>query len=179
MSHDKLQALDGILAEIFREEPLISTNAVPPPITPSSEPSDDEPPVQDPAIEPPKDAGDPVTIAEQARAVLDALSLDTAIRLRWAIRDIKPGEQNYPPIDPSDLAAPLARPRPAKKFKEVRRTALPDDMRRTPPDRGFPLEWPVQAEDESWQNLIAAFVRCERGRVGRYRTPARVLRSMS
>jgi hypothetical protein len=105
MSQDKLQALDGILAEIFREEPLISTNAVPPRITPSSEPSDDKPPVQDPAIEPPKDAGDPVTIAEQARAVLDALSLDTAIRLRWAIRDIKARRTKLSPIDPSDLAA--------------------------------------------------------------------------
>jgi hypothetical protein len=74
---------------------------------------------------------------------------------------------------------PLARPRPAKKFKEVRRTTLPDDMRRTPPDRGFPLEWPVQAEDDSWQILLAAFVLCERARVDGYRTPARILRSMS
>ena len=57
MSQDELQALDGILAEIFREEPPISTNAVPPPITPSSEPSDDEPPVQDPAIKPPEGCG--------------------------------------------------------------------------------------------------------------------------
>ena len=85
MSQDKLQALDGILAEIFPEEPLSSSNAVPPPITASSEPSGDEPPVQDPAIEPPKDASDPVTIAEHARAALAAQSLDTAIRLRWAV----------------------------------------------------------------------------------------------
>jgi hypothetical protein len=106
MSQDKLQALDGILAEIFREEPLISTNAVPPPITPSSEPSDDEPPVQDPAIKPPKDAGDPVTIAEQARAVLDALSLDTAIRLRWAIRDIKARRTKLSPHRPKRLGGP-------------------------------------------------------------------------
>jgi hypothetical protein len=106
MSQDKLQALDGILAEIFREEPPISTNAVPPPITPSSEPSDDEPPVQDPAIKPPKDAGDPVTIAEQARAVLDALSLDTAIRLRWAIRDIKARRTKLSPHRPKRLGGP-------------------------------------------------------------------------
>jgi hypothetical protein len=85
MSQDKLQALDGILAEIFPEEPLTSSNAVPPPINASSEPSGDEPPVQDPAIEPPKDASDPVTIAEHARAALAAQSLDTAIRLRWAV----------------------------------------------------------------------------------------------
>jgi hypothetical protein len=105
MSQDKLQALDGILAEIFPEEPLTSSNAVPPPITASSEPSGDEPPVQDPAIEPPKDASDPVTIAEHARAVLAAQSLDTAIRLRWAIRDIKAGRTKLSPIDPNDLAA--------------------------------------------------------------------------
>jgi hypothetical protein len=86
MSQDKkLQALDGILAEIFPEEPLSSSNAVPPSINASSEPSGDEPPVQDPAIEPPKDASDPVTIAEHARAALAAQSLDTAIRLRWAV----------------------------------------------------------------------------------------------
>ena len=100
MSQDKLRALDGILAEIFPEEPPSSSNAVPPPITASSEPSGD-----DPAIEPPKDASDPVTIAEHAKAVLAAQSLDTAIRLRWAIRDIKAGRTKLSPIDPNDLAA--------------------------------------------------------------------------
>ena len=83
----------------------MSSNAVPPPITASSEPSGDEPPVQDPAIEQPKDASDPVTIAEHARAVLAAQSLDTAIRLRWTIRDIKAGRTKLSPIDPNDLAA--------------------------------------------------------------------------
>jgi hypothetical protein len=106
MSQDKLQALDGILAEIFREEPLISTNAVPPPITPSSSQVMMSLPSKIPPLEPPKDAGDPVTIAEQARAVLDALSLDTAIRLRWAIRDIKARRTKLSPHRPKRLGGP-------------------------------------------------------------------------
>jgi len=96
---------DGVFAEIFREEPLISTNPEPPPITSSSEPSGEEPPIRAAIIEPPKDVGDPVTIAEQARAALGALGLDTAIRLRWAIRDIKAKRTKLSPIDPNDLAA--------------------------------------------------------------------------
>jgi hypothetical protein len=44
-------------------------------------------------------------MAEQARALLDALSLDTAIRLRWAIRDIKARRTKLSPIDQNDLAA--------------------------------------------------------------------------
>jgi hypothetical protein len=106
VSQNKLGTLDdGVFAEIFREEPLISTNPEPPPITSSSEPSGEEPPIRAPIIEPLKDAGDPVTIiAEQARAALGALGLDTAIRLRWAIRDIKAKRTKLAPIDPNDLA---------------------------------------------------------------------------
>jgi hypothetical protein len=105
VSRDKLGTLDdGVFAEIFREEPLISTNPEPPPITSSSEPSGEEPPIRAPIIEPLKDAGDPVTIAEQSRAALGALGLDTAIRLRWAMRDIKAKRTKLSPIDPNDLA---------------------------------------------------------------------------
>ena len=106
MSQDKRQALDGILAEIFREKSSLSTNAATPPITTSNEPpTAEEPPVQDPVIEPLNDTYDPVTIAEQTRAALNGLGLDTAIRLRWAIRDIKAKRTKLSPIDPNDLAA--------------------------------------------------------------------------
>jgi hypothetical protein len=35
---------------------------------------------------------------------LGALGLDTAIRLRWAMRDIKAKRTKLSPIDPNDLA---------------------------------------------------------------------------
>jgi hypothetical protein len=34
---------------------------------------------------------------------LASLGLDAAIRLRWALRDIKANRLNFSPVDPSDL----------------------------------------------------------------------------
>ena len=44
-------------------------------------------------------------MAEQPRSVLDGLSLDTAIRLRWALRDIKAGRTEFSPVSQNDLMA--------------------------------------------------------------------------
>ena len=43
------------------------------------------------------------TMTEQPRSVLDGLSLDTAIRLRWALRDIKAKRTKLSPVRPDDL----------------------------------------------------------------------------
>ena len=44
-------------------------------------------------------------MADQPRSVLDGLNLDTAIRLRWALRDIKAGRTKFSPISQNDLTA--------------------------------------------------------------------------
>src|SRR5258707_5822066 len=45
------------------------------------------------------------TTAEQPRSVLDGLNLDTAIRLRWALRDIKAKRTKFSPVGQDDLMA--------------------------------------------------------------------------
>ena len=43
------------------------------------------------------------TIANQSFSPLAGLDLDTAIRLRWALRDIKAKRTKLTPVSPSDL----------------------------------------------------------------------------
>lgn len=108
----KLRKLHNTLAEIFREPPLISTNTQPsPPIffdkepapaTFSNQPSDVGPAV---AVVPPTDAESAVRRAEQAKSLLAGLNLDTAIRLRWVMRDIRGKRTKMSPVRENDLAA--------------------------------------------------------------------------
>jgi hypothetical protein len=43
--------------------------------------------------------------AERAKSVLDGLNLDTAIRLRWVLRDIRAKRTKLSPISQNDLMA--------------------------------------------------------------------------
>ena len=45
------------------------------------------------------------SIADRPRSVLDGLNLDAAIRLRWALRDIKARRTKFSPISQNDLMA--------------------------------------------------------------------------
>jgi hypothetical protein len=45
------------------------------------------------------------TMPDQPRSVLDGLNLDTAIRLRWALRDIKAKRTKFTPVSEDDLMA--------------------------------------------------------------------------
>ena len=112
MSQDKFQALDNILEGIFREPPLITTNLEPPPSASSDQPTGEEPAVQavasavqTPAVDSPTDAESSVRRAEQAKSLLAGLDLDTAIRLRWAMRDIRAKRTKSSPVSENDLAA--------------------------------------------------------------------------
>ena len=105
MSTDKLHELDRVLSEILRETPLISTRSEPPPATSPDQPNEEERVVQAPAVDAIPDAADPVRRAEQAKSLLAGLSLDTAIRLRWAMRDIRGKRTKLLPISENDLAA--------------------------------------------------------------------------
>ncbi|MBR1225513.1 MULTISPECIES: hypothetical protein [unclassified Bradyrhizobium] len=105
MSTDKLQEMDKVLAEIFREPPLISTQIEPAPATSFDPPNEEEPSVQAPAVDAAPDAEDALRRAEQAKSLLSGLNLDTAIRLRWAMRDIRSKRTKLTPVSENDLAA--------------------------------------------------------------------------
>jgi hypothetical protein len=105
MSKDKTQELDNILAGIFRESPLISTNTRLPPSSFSDRPSNEGPSVHPPAVEAPPNGVNAAERAEQARSLLAGLDLDTAIRLRWAMRDIRGKRTTMAPVSKNDLAA--------------------------------------------------------------------------
>ena len=124
---DKLQELRNGLAGNLSEPPLIST------ITEPSRPTflDEEPAEQTPVgteralvdqaeqtdaaivgtpaeqapVDAPADAGNLAIRAEQAKSVLDGLNLDTAIRLRWVLRDIRAKRTKLSPISQNDLMA--------------------------------------------------------------------------
>src|SRR5258706_10740117 len=97
MSTDKLQAT---IAEILSEPPLISTNTEPSPPT-----FFDEEPAEQTPVDAPADAGNLAIRAEQAKSLLAGLDLDTAIRLRWAMRDIRGKRTKMLPVSENDLAA--------------------------------------------------------------------------
>ena len=107
MSTDRLHVLHSALAEIlsepsspptfFDEEPALPTL--------SSRPNNVEPAVESAAGAPPSDAESAVRRAQQAKALLAGLDLDTAIRLRWVMRDIRAKRTKLSPVSENDLAA--------------------------------------------------------------------------
>ena len=109
MSTDKVQAT---IAEILIEPPLISTNTEPspfdeepaPPII-SNQPNNVEPAVENAAAEPPTDTESAVKQAQGAKSLLAGLDIDTAIQLRWAMRDIRAMRTRLSPVSENDLAA--------------------------------------------------------------------------
>jgi hypothetical protein len=107
MSTDKVQAT---IAEILSEPPLISTNTVPSdeepaPPTISNQPNNVEPAVESAAFDPPTDTESSVRQAQGAKSLLARLDLDTAIRLRWVMRDIRAKRTKLSPVSENDLAA--------------------------------------------------------------------------
>jgi hypothetical protein len=106
MSADRLRELDERIAELFREDSLISTCAAPPSTASVDQPTiDDEIAPEAGMIETAGAAENETTMADQPRSVLDGLNLDTAIRLRWALRDIKAGRIKFTPLSENDRMA--------------------------------------------------------------------------
>ncbi len=110
MSADRLRELDERIAELFRDDSPISTRAEPPLTTSVDPPTVDEAvsdeAVSEAGVTETADAGEnATTMAEQPRSVLDCLNLDTAIRLRWALRDIKARRTEFSPVSQNDLMA--------------------------------------------------------------------------
>jgi hypothetical protein len=101
MSAEKLQALDDILAELFREGSPISTGTEPLPAASVDQASSNDPGFEAGLIETAGDAGH----AEQPEAALASLDINTAVRLRWVLRDIEAKRTKLSPVNQDDLRA--------------------------------------------------------------------------
>jgi hypothetical protein len=102
MTAERFQRLDEMAAELFREGSPISTD-VEPVLANFDQTSSDEPAFEAGLVETAGDGGNAATMAEQAESALAGLDLDTAIRLRWALRDIKAKRTKFSPVSPDDL----------------------------------------------------------------------------
>jgi hypothetical protein len=105
MSSDRLQSLDEMVAKLLHDDSPISTGVEPPLATSVVQPIFDQAVVEPSVIETAGSGENTTTMADQPRSVLDGLNLDTAIRLRWALRDIKARRTQFSPISRNDLMA--------------------------------------------------------------------------
>ena len=102
---DRLRDLDERIAELFRDGSPISTHAEPPPDTSVDQPITDRAAFESSVIEAAGAGENTTTMADPSQSVLDGLHLDTAIRLRWVLRDIKAKRTRLSPISQNDLMA--------------------------------------------------------------------------
>jgi len=102
MTSGKLRELDERIAALFRDDWPISTHAEPSQATSVDQPTD-EPVLEAGVIEAAVEGGNATTMAEQPSSPLAGLHLDTAIRLRWVLRDIKAKRTKLSPVSPDDL----------------------------------------------------------------------------
>jgi hypothetical protein len=94
-----------MVAKLLRDDSPISTHAEPSLATSVDQPTIDQAVFEASVIETAGDGKNATTMAEQPRSVLDGLNLDTAIRLRWTLRDIKARRTEFSPISQNDLMA--------------------------------------------------------------------------
>jgi len=71
----------------------------------SRQPADVAPTARAAAVAPPNDTESAVARAQQAKALLDGLDLNTAIHLRWVMRDIRSERTKFSPVSANDLTA--------------------------------------------------------------------------
>jgi len=100
MMTDILRELDDKIAALFSEGSPISADAEPLPPPSVDQPITDEAVFEASAME---TDGRYATMSEQPSSPLAGLDIDTAIRLRWALRDIKAKRTKLSPISPDDL----------------------------------------------------------------------------
>jgi len=101
MSLGKFRSLDEMISKLLREDSPIPAHAEPSAL--SAEGSTDSP-CKAAHIEA-ADKHDATIVSMHARSLLAGLNLDTAIRLRWALRDIRADRTAWSPVSPDDLAA--------------------------------------------------------------------------
>ena len=108
-----MTSLDERIAALFRKGSPISADAEPPPSVdlPVAEEAASEAVLSEPAAEEGSETrvddkaplASQGTMVEQTSSPLAGLDLDTAIRLRWALRDIKAKRTKLTPVSPGDL----------------------------------------------------------------------------
>src|SRR6266404_4246318 len=91
------------LAHLLSEHPLIPAHTEPAPLALPDPPNNVA--QESAAVDAPTDAESAARRAQQAKSLLAGLDLDTAIRLRWAMRDIRAKRTNWSPVSENDLAA--------------------------------------------------------------------------
>jgi hypothetical protein len=69
----------------------------------SDQPTNEVPTLQTAAVAPSADAESAVARAQQAKSLLDELDLNTAIQLRWTMRDIRSKRTKFSPVSDNDL----------------------------------------------------------------------------
>src|SRR4051794_33535960 len=106
MSADKLQTVRFTLNEILSVAPQPPTyfDDEPKPTPVSDQPQPKAQRIAEPAA-PPTDVGMAAISAEEAKSLFADLGIDTAIRLRWAMRDIRGKRTKWSPVSETDLAA--------------------------------------------------------------------------
>ena len=97
---DILRELDDKIAALFSEGSPISADAEPLPPPPVDQPINEEAVFETSTME---TDGRYATMSEQPSSPLAGLDIETAIRLRWALRDIKAKRTKLSPISPDDL----------------------------------------------------------------------------
>ena len=105
--------LDEKIAALFRKSSPISAWAEPTPSLdrPIAEKAESDAVVTEPAgedanatwVDDQPTSASQGTMAEQTSSLWTGLDLDTAIRLRWALRDIKAKRTKLMPVNPGDL----------------------------------------------------------------------------
>jgi hypothetical protein len=105
MTSDRLRALDEMVAKLLRDDSPIPTHAEPSLATSVDQAITVDAVFEASVIETAGAGENTTTMADQPRSVLDGLNLDTAIRLRWALRDIKARRTEFSPISQNDLMA--------------------------------------------------------------------------
>jgi hypothetical protein len=103
MTAQRFQRLDEMVAELFREGSPISTDVEPVLADSVDQTSSEEPAFEAGLVETTGAGGNAAAVAEQPESALAGLDLDTAIRLRWALRDIKAKRTKFSPVSPDDL----------------------------------------------------------------------------
>jgi hypothetical protein len=86
-----------------QSRPIFEKNPSRPPV--SDQPANVEPTAKAVAVAPPVDTESAVTRAQQAKSLLAELDLNTAIRLRWVMRDIRSNRTKLSPVSDNDLTA--------------------------------------------------------------------------
>jgi hypothetical protein len=97
------KTLSEILNEPSSPPSFFDKESAPAPL--ADEPNMEEPALEAAVVDPPTDTEAAVRSAKQAKSLLAGLGIDAAIRLRWAMRDIRANRTTISPLAESDLAA--------------------------------------------------------------------------